>query len=231
MTKRPSDHIYNGSMDEAEFAEQRQYMVRDQLQARGIRAARVLAACASVPRHRFVPPQHREWAYADSPLAIGHDQTISQPYMVALMTEALALRGPERVLDIGTGSGYQAAVLAQLAAEVHTVEIIPELAAQARCTFMELGLTNITVHVGDGSAGWAASAPYAGIMVAAAAPAVPHPLLNQLNEGGRLVVPVGARRQQTVQVWQRVGQQFHHRELVPALFVPLRGAHGWPPEP
>ncbi len=218
-------------MDEAEFAAQRQRMVHEQLQARGIREARVLAACASVPRHRFVPPQHREWAYADSPLSIGYDQTISQPYMVALMTEALALHGPERVLEIGTGLGYQAAILAQLAAEVHTVEIIPALAAQAQRTFAELGLTNITVHVGDGSAGWAAGAPYAGIVVAAAAPTIPQPLLEQLADGGRLVIPVGARRQQTVQVWQRVGQQFHHHRLVPALFVPLRGAHGWPPEP
>lgn len=218
-------------MNEAEFAEQRQHMVRDQLQARGIRAARVLAACASVPRHCFVPPQYPDWAYADSPLGIGCGQTISQPYMVAVMSEALALRGVECVLDIGTGSGYQAAILAQLAATVHTVEIIPELSARARQTFESLGLTNITTHLGDGSLGWAACAPYAGIMVAAAAPAVPQPLLEQLDEGGRLVIPVGERRQQTVQVWQRLGRQFHQQVLLPALFVPLRGAHGWPPEP
>lgn len=212
----------------ADFAVQRARMVAEQLRARHIQDERVLTACASVPRHLFVPPEYQEWAYADTPLNIGHGQTISQPYMVAVMTEALALRGPERVLEIGAGSGYQAAILARLAAEVHTVEIIPALAEQAQRNLTQAGITNVTVHVGDGSAGWPAYAPYGGIVVAAAAPAMPDALLHQLAEGGRLVIPVGERRQQTVHVWRRLGQRFHQRALIPALFVPLRGAHGWP---
>ena len=166
-----------------QLVDERYRMVDEQLRMRGIQDGRVLAAFRSVPRHLFVPEESRPWAYADCPQPIGYGQTISQPYVTALMTESLRLAGSERILEVGTGSGYQTAILAHLAAEVHTIEIIPELAERAARTFAELGLTNIHSHIGDGSLGWPESALYDAILVAAAAPDVPQLLLDQLAEG------------------------------------------------
>ncbi len=205
----------------------RKQMVLEQIAARGIRDARVLAAMETVPRHLFLPPEEQAYAYSDGPLPIGHGQTISQPYIVALMTELLALQGQERVLEVGTGSGYQAAILGKLAAEVHTVEIIPELAQGAQEILKNLGLTNVWVHIGDGSLGWSPAAPYHGILVAAAAPDVPQPLLEQLADGGRLVIPIGGRGFQELQLWQRHGKRYRQERNISVAFVPLRGEHGW----
>lgn len=202
-------------------------MVRDQIAARGVRDPRLLAVMRAVPRHCFVPPDERTWAYSDSPLPIGHGQTISQPYIVALMTELLELKPDDRVLEVGTGCGYQAAVLAGLAANVYGVEIIPELAQQARETLVGLGYANIHIYTGDGSQGWPEAAPYDGILVAASAPSVPEPLLEQLQEGGRLVIPVGSRGYQQLEVWTCTGREYERRVSLGVAFVPLRGEFGW----
>jgi protein-L-isoaspartate(D-aspartate) O-methyltransferase len=215
-------------MDDRELtAAERESMVRDQIERRGIHAPRLLAALRSTPRHWFVPPEHQLQAYSDGPLPIGLGQTISQPYIVALMTEALELRGPERVLEIGTGSGYQAAILGQLAAEVHTVERHAALALNARLALEKLGLSNVTVHIGDGSQGLPEFAPYQAIMVTAGAPEPPPPLFAQLADGGRLVIPVGSWGSQMLEVWQRQGGELQRQALCPVAFVPLRGEHGW----
>jgi len=202
-------------------------MVRTQIVRRGVRDERVLAALESVPRHLFVPEEYRHAAYDDNPLPIGSSQTISQPYIVALMTELLKLTGEERVLEIGTGSGYQAAILGMLAKEVHTVEYVPELATKAEKVLNELGIENVHVHIGDGSLGWPQSAPYGGILVAAAAPQAPKTLLKQLDEGGRMVLPVGGRGTQNLEVWERDGDRFKSRVETAVAFVPLRGEKGW----
>ena len=202
-------------------------MVRSQIEGRGLKDPRLLAAFETVPRHLFVPESHRYAAYDDGPIPIGHSQTISQPYIVALMTALLQLKGDERVLEIGTGSGYQAAILGFLTAEVHTVEFVPELAAQADQLLKELGFDNVHVHVGDGSLGWPEAAPYDGILVAAAAPDAPRALLGQLKDGGRLVLPVGGRSMQNLEVWTRTGDDFKSRIETSVAFVPLRGEQGW----
>ena len=214
-------------MNEDEFRIARKRMVEEQIAARGVLNPRLLAIMESVPRHLFVPADDLPWAYADGPLPIGYGQTISQPYIVALMTELLQVESTHRVLEVGTGSGYQAAVLGQMAAEVHTVEVIPELAAQAARTLTDLGYTNVHVHAGDGSLGWLETAPYDGILVAAAAPSAPQPLLDQLADGGRLVIPVGSRGFQQLEVWRRTGQEFERQVNLAVAFVPLRGEHGW----
>lgn len=206
---------------------ERKRMVVEQIAARGIRDPRLLTVMEEIPRHRFLPAEEQTWAYSDGPLPIGHGQTISQPYIVALMTELLALQGHERVLEVGTGSGYQAAILGKLAAEVHSVEIIPELAKKARRILKQLGLTNVHVHIGDGSLGWPPAAPYDGILVAAAAPDVPQPLLEQLSDGGRLVIPVGGRGFQELQLWKRKGDAYRQERNISVSFVPLRGEYGW----
>jgi protein-L-isoaspartate(D-aspartate) O-methyltransferase len=211
-----------------DFVVERHRMVEEQLCPRGIDDPRVLAVFESTPRHLFVPEESRPWAYADSPQQIGFGQTISQPFIVALMTQLLHLSGSERVLEVGAGSGYQAAILAQLAAEVHTVEFIPELAERATCTLAGLGLANVHVHSGDGSDGWLACAPYDAILVAAAAPRVPPPLLEQLAAYGRLILPVGRYGDQELQLWQREPGAFEYKAIIPVAFVPLRGKHGWP---
>ncbi|MBN2552885.1 MAG: protein-L-isoaspartate(D-aspartate) O-methyltransferase [Spirochaetales bacterium] len=197
-------------------------MVRTQIQARGIHDEGVLEAMSRIPRHRFVSGTSAFEAYGDFPLSIGHGQTISQPYMVALMSEELRLLGIERCLEIGTGSGYQTAVLAELAAEVYTVELVPELLERSRRLLEELGYTNIRYRSGDGSAGWPEHAPYDRILVAAAAPSVPRPLTAQLGDNGILVIPVGdSRNYQTLMVVRRIGNRLDTRESIGCRFVPL----------
>lgn len=212
-------------MDELES--ERKRMVAEQIRGRGLRDPRLLAAFESVPRHLFVPEEVRHHAYADGPLPIGHGQTISQPYIVALMTHLLELTGNERVLEVGTGSGYQAAILSHLAREVHTIEIVPELAKTAEKVLCETGCVNILVHLADGSLGWPDAAPYDGILVAAAAPSTPQPLLDQLADGGRMVLPVGGQGYQELEVWKREGEKLKRGTAVAVAFVPLRGEHGW----
>lgn len=202
-------------------------MVADQIAGRGIWDERVLAAMRRVPRHRFVPADAQEYAYLDSPLRIGDGQTISQPYIVALMSQLLAVRPEDKVLDVGTGSGYQAAVLACLAREVHTIERIPALAERAAGTLSTLGFENVRVHVGDGSQGYPPEAPYDRILVAAAAPEAPPALLDQLAEGGRLVVPVGGRSLQALEIWDRKKGKWVKSSSISVVFVPLLGAEGW----
>ena len=197
-------------------------MIEHQLRARGIEDERVLEAMARVPRELFVPEQYRERAYDDAALPIGADQTISQPYMVARICAELHLRGHERVLDVGTGSGYQAAVLAELAHEVHSLERIPELAAHARVSIERAGYAGrLTVHVADGTQGLPQNAPFGGIAVAAAASDPPPPLLDQLDLGARLVIPVGSRYQQVLKVFERTAEGSVEFGVVPCRFVPL----------
>ena len=202
-------------------------MVEKQLAGRDIRSQAVLAAMSKVPRHLFVLPEDQPLAYDDGPLPIGHGQTISQPYVVALMAELLHLHGDEKVLEIGTGSGYQAAVLGHLAAEVHTVERFEQLAQRAEDLINELGLTNVHVHHADGSAGLLEQSPFEGILVAAAAPKAPQALLAQLAEGGVLVLPVGSNKGQRLQRWVRHGDEYDFEEITQVSFVPLRGEFGW----
>jgi protein-L-isoaspartate(D-aspartate) O-methyltransferase len=213
--------------NEDRYAIDRERMVAEQFIARDIADRRVLLAMRRVPRHRFVPPDHRHLAYADSPLPIGQNQTISQPYIVALMTQMLGLKGSEVVLEIGTGSGYQAAVLALLAKEVHTIERHQRLADRAAEILVELGYENVRIHVSDGSQGWPENAPYDAIIATAAAPRAPQPLLDQLAEGGRLVIPIGGRGGQHLERWVRSGGRFESEQGAPVAFVPLVGEHGW----
>jgi protein-L-isoaspartate(D-aspartate) O-methyltransferase len=201
--------------------------IRRQLVDRGIRDERLLDAMARVPRELFVREEARKAAYADEALSIGHGQTISQPYMVARICEELGLRGDERVLDVGTGSGYQAAVLAELARSVHSIERIPELAERARAALAEAGVTNVTVHIGDGSLGLPEHAPFRGIAVAAAAPEIPGALVSQLAPDGRLVVPVGTEHDQQLLVVQQTPEGPGVIRSVPCRFVPLLGAEGF----
>jgi len=207
----------------------RQRMVSDHLRRRDIIDPRVLAAFASVPRDRFVPDTLLEHAYDDTPLPIGNGQTISQPYVVAITAQALALTGAERVLEIGTGSGYAAAVLGQLAHEVHTIERIEELARTAAERLAALGIDNVHVHHGDGTLGWSVNAPYEAIAVAAGAPRPPPALLEQLTIGGRIVVPTGtADAQRLVRITRRGHHQYSEQDLGDVRFVPLLGEQGWP---
>ena len=202
-------------------------MVDEQLRGRDIADERVLAAMERVPRELFVPPELRQRAYEDVALPIGSGQTISQPYMVARIVEELGLDGDENVLDVGTGSGYQAAVLAQLGEQVHSIERIPELAEQARRNFEAAGVDNVAVHVGDGSRGLPQEAPFDAIAVAAAAPEFPQALYEQLKTGGRLVVPVGRRQGQRLEVIVRSPEGPAVLRSVPCRFVPLVGEEGF----
>jgi protein-L-isoaspartate(D-aspartate) O-methyltransferase len=209
--------------------DRRQRMVGEQLRGRDIVDPAVLAAFGSVPREEFVDPEQDRWAYEDAPLAIGFGQTISQPYVVALTVQALRLEGHEKVLEIGTGSGYAAAILGKLAREVHTVERIAELATSASERLARLGYDNITVHHGDGSLGWPASAPYEAIAVAAGAPSPPPTLLRQLAIGGRIVLPHGsASSQRLVRITRESETELVEEDLGDVRFVPLVGAEGWP---
>jgi protein-L-isoaspartate(D-aspartate) O-methyltransferase len=211
-----------------DFEEMRLRMVAEQIRNRGIRDPRVLEAMATVPRHEFVPAEMRPLAYADQPLAIGEGQTISQPFMVAAMAEALELEGNERVLEIGAGSGYQAAVLSRLAREVIAVEIHPSLAEAARERLARLGYLNVRIEVGDGTLGWPECAPYEAILVTAAAPSIPPPLLEQLAEGGRLVLPIGPAEHQQLRRVRKLSDRTSDEWLYDCRFVPLVGRHGWP---
>ena len=211
----------------ADYQAEREKMVRNQIAKRGIKDERVLSAMKSVPRHNFMPYPARNVAYEDSPVRIGSGQTISQPYIVALMTELLEVKPDHRVLDVGTGSGYQAAILGELAAEVHSIERHQELAEKAEARLASLGYDNVRVHVGDGTQGFEPFAPYDRILVAAAAPSVPDPLFQQLAPGGRLVIPVGSRYSQHLEVWDRSDDKFHRSSSIPVVFVPLIGEEGW----
>jgi len=202
-------------------------MVRTQIEGRGIHDPAVLRAMRKIPRHRFVPSALEDQAYEDMPLPIGQKQTISQPYTVAAMTEALALTGKERVLEIGTGSGYQTALLAELAEWIYSIERIPDLAKTARSVLDELGYANVAVRVGDGTRGWKSEAPFNCIIVTAGAPQVPDPLLQQLTEGGRLVIPVGDPYTQTMTRVSRRGSEFITENLGAYRFVDLIGEYGW----
>jgi len=213
--------------DETNFANLRNQMVSEQIISRGIHDERVLDVFRRVPRHWFVPEEYARIAYSDSPLPIGHGQTISQPYIVALMTELLELQGDENVLEVGTGSGYQAALLASLAHQVHTIERHAALAEKAEKVLMSLGVTNVLVHVGDGSLGLPNYAPFQAIMITAAAPRVPQPLFDQLAEGGRLVLPEGGAGGQMLDLWRKQAGEFEQEHITPVAFVPLRGQHGW----
>lgn len=208
----------------------RNLMVAEQIEQRGVHDRRVLDAMRQVPRELFVPPEQRNWAFHDGPLPIGWKQTISQPYIVAFMTEQLRLTGSEKVLEVGTGSGYQAAVLSLLAQAVHTVELVPELAEKARLNLLGLGYKNVVVHTGDGTLGWPPEAPYDGIIVTAAAPRPPQPLLDQLAENGRMIIPIGHQEGQLLQLWHKAGNHFEHEDVLPVTFVPLRGQFGWKEE-
>jgi protein-L-isoaspartate(D-aspartate) O-methyltransferase len=210
-----------------DYRQARLRMVEQQLCTRGITDDRVLAAFRDVPRHRFVDSALEAQAYTDRALPISHGQTISQPYMVAIMTQYLAPDPRDRVLEIGTGSGYQAAILSRLARSVFTVERIAELAQRARQTFADLGVTNVIQRVGDGSLGWVQYAPYDGILVTAGAPHVPASLRAQLADGGRLVVPTGSRGSQMLRIIQRLGEEYREESAVPCIFVPLLGEEGW----
>jgi protein-L-isoaspartate(D-aspartate) O-methyltransferase len=216
-----------GSSTRNDFKQARQEMVETQIRRRHITDSRVLECLERVPRHEFVPAEFRDRAYEDAPLPIGEGQTISQPYIVAAMTAALHLQGNERVLEIGTGFGYQAAVLACLARDVFTVEFRAGLATEAVERLARLDYNNAHVHCGDGTLGLPEFAPYDAILVAAAAPSVPAPLLAQLAEGGRMVVPVGDVENQDLQLVECSHDTFRTTMLEPCRFVPLLGAHGW----
>jgi protein-L-isoaspartate(D-aspartate) O-methyltransferase len=215
----------------AEMSDLREEMVDRQLAARGIRDPDVLRAMGEVPREAFVPKHLRHLAYADSPLPIGEEQTISQPYIVALMTEAMEVSSGDRVLEIGTGSGYAAAVLSRIAAEVYTVERHGSLARAARQRFEELGYDTVHVRHGDGTLGWAAHAPYDAIVVTAGGPQVPQPLLEQLAIGGCLVIPVGPSHysQELVRIRRANETEYRRENLGAVRFVPLVGSEGWEP--
>lgn len=203
-------------------------MVELQIKGRGISSPRLLAALRQVPRHEFVPAHLQGLAYDDGPLPIDCGQTISQPYIVAIMTDLLNLTGEETVLEIGTGSGYQAAVLSCLAGQVYSIERHEVLAATARRTLAALGYHNVQVHAADGCFGWPVAAPYDGILVTAAAPRPPQPLLEQLAVDGRLILPVGGRGGQFLERWIRCDEKNFEREILfPVTFVPLRGKYGW----
>lgn len=213
--------------DQETYESLREEMVGVQIASRGIRDKQVLEAMRIVPRHTFVPPEYRHAAYFDGPLPIGNGQTISQPYIVALMTELLELKGGERVLEIGTGSGYQAAILAQIAGEVHTIERHASLARLASQTLKASGCDNVHVHIGDGTKGLPEFAPYSAVIVTAAAPKIPQALLDQLEDGGRLVIPIGGTGTQILERWRRCGDDFKRENVLSVAFVPLIGEEGW----
>jgi protein-L-isoaspartate(D-aspartate) O-methyltransferase len=213
--------------DKESFETLRHRMVSEQLRGRGIKDERVLAVVGEVPRHLFVADKEKPFAYSDSPIRIDCGQTVSQPYMVALMTQQLEVSPGDRVLEIGTGSGYQTALLAALGARVYTIERHAVLTDQVRQRLSDLGYENVSYRIGDGSLGWPDEMPFDGILVTAGAPVVPDSLRDQLADGGRLVIPVGSRSMQTLVVVQRSGDSFIEKEHTGCIFVPLVGEQGW----
>ncbi len=211
-----------GGSNDSTYSRTRQQMVSRQIEARDISDQRLLEAMRQVERHRFVPMPYRPYAYSDGPLPIGEGQTISQPYIVAIMTQLLQLSGDEKVLEIGTGSGYQAAILAELAPKVYTIEIVEPLGRRAAALLDSLGYENITVRVGDGYVGWEEQAPFDAIILTAAPPEIPAPLLEQLAEGGRLVAPVG-ENYQVLKLVEKTDGQLHYQDILPVRFVPMTG--------
>ncbi|HEY4257647.1 MAG TPA: protein-L-isoaspartate(D-aspartate) O-methyltransferase [Candidatus Udaeobacter sp.] len=207
----------------SEFAAQRQRMVQQQLVARGITDERVLAAMGKVPREEFVRPESRGVSYEDGPLPIGYDQTISQPYIVAFMTEQLRLKPSDRLLEIGTGSGYQAAILAELVSDVYSIEIVAPLARTAEATLKRLGCKNVHVKIGDGYKGWPEAEPFDAIIVTCAPDKVPQPLVDQLKDGGRMVIPVGERFAQQLYLLEKKNGQIKESVTLPVRFVPMAG--------
>lgn len=219
-------------LTEEQFADLRHKMVNDQIIARGIHDSRLLDAMRVVPRHRFVPMAFRRHAYQDAPLPIGQKQTISQPYIVALMTQMLELRGGERVLEIGTGCGYQTAVLCEMADYVYTLERFPRLADAAGRNLQKLGYDNLDIHIGDGSQGLPDMSPFDAIIVTAAAPSIPGPLASQMSaDGGRLVVPVGTAKSQYLYIVRRFNGRHQVERAIPVRFVPLMGRYGFKEKP
>jgi protein-L-isoaspartate(D-aspartate) O-methyltransferase len=204
-----------------DFAVARQHMVEDQIKGRGVTDSRVTEVMSSVPRHEFVPENYRTHAYEDHPLPIGYGQTISQPYIVAFMTEQLRSQPTDRVLEIGTGSGYQAAVLSKLVAEVYTIEILKPLAQRAEVDLRRLNYSNVKVKAGDGYKGWPEHAPFDAIIVTAAPDHVPQPLIDQLKEGGRMIIPVGGREMQQLYLLEKHAGKLTRRAVLPVNFVPL----------
>jgi protein-L-isoaspartate(D-aspartate) O-methyltransferase len=209
--------------DEAAMEKRLATMVERDIAGRGVSDPATLAAMRKVPRWEFVPPALRNRAFEDNPLPIGEGQTISQPYIVAAMTEALRLQPGDKVLEIGTGSGYQTAVLAEIAAQVFSIEIVPELGERAAATLARLGYTNVHTRIGDGFAGWPEEAPFDAIVVTCAPERVPQPLLEQLGEGGRLVIPLAGRYPQMLTRYTKRGDEFEAEELQPVMFVPMTG--------
>ncbi len=210
-------------LSEAEYTAKRLRMVTTQIERRSIRDRRVIEAMREVPRHLFVPERFRFMAYDDSPVPIGFEQTISQPYIVAYMLQSLKLTGIEKVLEIGTGSGYQSAVLARLCEKLYTVEIIQELATRAEAIIEQLGLSNVKIRCGDGYLGWPKAAPFDRVVVSAAPGQVPHPLVEQLQPGGRMILPLGDFDQQLLLIHKTAASRIFRRKLVPVKFVPMTG--------
>ena len=207
----------------ADFAAQRERMVKEQIVLRGVLSERVLSALRKVPREEFVPPEYQAESYTDKPLPIGYDQTISQPYIVAFMTEELHPQPTDRVLEIGTGSGYQAAILAELVAEVYSIEIIEPLAKKAEATLQRLGYKNVHVKTGDGYKGWPEHAPFDAVIVTCAPERVPAPLLDQLKENGRMIIPVGGKFAQQLYLFQKKNGRLEQSAVLPVRFVPMAG--------
>jgi len=210
-----------------DYASLRKRMVEEQLALRGIKNQRVLEAFHKVERHKFIPLELRDSAYLDFPLAIGKGQTISQPYIVALMTECLELEGKEKVLEIGTGSGYQAAILAELAAQVYSIERFERLAESAKETLGAMGYTNIQIKTGDGTLGWPQEAPFDRIIITAASPSIPPPLVEQLKDGGRMILPLGEALSQTLILARKKNGELESRAICGCVFVPLVGQYGY----
>ena len=214
-------------MTEPDFCRMRRLMLDEQLIGRGISDERVLAAFRKIPREKFVPEDYRNNSYDDCPIPIGENQTISQPYMAALMTQCLGLKGQEKILEIGTGSGYQTAILAETAGEVYSIERIERLAKEAEKILRSLEYKNFKIKAGDGTLGWEEHGPYDGIIVTAGAPSIPQSLVKQMKDGGRLIIPVGGGSTQTLTVVEKNGESVVARDLCGCVFVPLIGKEGW----